>query len=716
MTLLKRRTYEGIPVMRSIRILFAMVAIPVLLLGQKLSDPEREILTLQDQRSLGGGKLVTYLANPDPHLRVRALIAMANIQDTSTSASMASLLNDPESRVRAAAAFALGQTGPTRFQDSLLNRLSVESDSTVQCRILEALGKIGNESDLDAVTEYKSVGENACVSAGQALSVARFALRGFKNEQSIWFCFEKLSNSSPEVRWKALFALWRSAPHGLIEIEIAKRDSLLAVVAKDPNLDVRINLVTLLGRSRSTYAAELVQSMQADDRANPNWEVEVQLVRAIAAFAAFAPEKMNDLMEYLASPNDHVKIATLQALSGLTKQTVEASADTASLRQEILRLATTKNPSAELVRGEAIVALAKLFPDEFSHKNFMGEKDLTIREKTKIIEALSYIPSGRSLSITLFALDDANVRVAMAAWDFIRRFLTTSTLDKMRSNNQEWGDARSILYRKTLNALKRKDMAITQLVSNALADTAYFGMFREANLADSLILALRDAYALLASPDDVEAMQAAAGAMGSIKDPRFVAMLEKALNDPDKTVATTAAVALRQITGTDYSSKIPQSTKAVHFDYDWSALESLSPTAKAVIKTNKGTVTLQLLKDDAPFTVLTFVKLVWKNFYNGLSFHRVVPNFVIQGGDPRGDGWGGPGFAIRSEFSFAPFARGAVGIASAGKDTEGCQFFITHQPAPNLDGRYTVFALVMTGQDVVDRIQIGDTIERITIE
>ena len=716
MTLLKRRTYEGIPVMRSIRILFVMVAIPALLLGQKLSDPEREILTLQDQRSLGGGKLVTYLANPDPHLRVRALIAMANIQDTSTSASMASLLNDPESRVRAAAAFALGQTGPTRFQDSLLNRLSVESDSTVQCRILEALGKIGNESALDAVTEYKSVGENACVSAGQALSVARFALRGFKNEQSIWFCFEKLSNSSPEVRWKALFALWRSAPHGLIDIEIAKRDSLLAVVAKDPNLDVRINLVTLLGRSRSTYAAELVQSMQADDRANPNWEVEVQLVRAIAAFAAFAPEKMNDLMEYLASPNDHVKIATLQALSGLTKQTVEASADTASLRQEILRLATTKNPSAELVRGEAIVALAKLFPDEFSHKNFMGEKDLTIREKTKVIEALSYIPSGRSLSITLFALDDANVRVAMAAWDFIRRFLTTSTLDKMRSNNQEWGDARSILYRKTLNALKRKDMAITQLVSNALADTAYFGMFREANLADSLILALRDAYALLASPDDVEAMQAAAGAMGSIKDPRFVAMLEKALNDPDKTVATTAAVALRQITGTDYSSKIPQSTKAVHFDYDWSALESLSPTAKAVIKTNKGTVTLQLLKDDAPFTVLTFVKLVRKNFYNGLSFHRVVPNFVIQGGDPRGDGWGGPGFAIRSEFSFAPFARGAAGIASAGKDTEGCQFFITHQPAPHLDGRYTVFALVMTGQDVVDRIQIGDTIERITIE
>ncbi len=110
------------------------------------------------------------------------------------------------------------------------------------------------------------------------------------------------------------------------------------------------------------------------------------------------------------------------------------------------------------------------------------------------------------------------------------------------------------------------------------------------------------------------------------------------------------------------------------------------------------------------------MKLVRKNFYNGLTFHRLVPNFVIQGGDPRGDGWGGPGFAIRSEFSLVSFARGAAGIASAGKDTEGCQFFITHQPIPHLDGRYTVFGRVLNGQDVVDRIQIGDTIEQITIE
>jgi cyclophilin family peptidyl-prolyl cis-trans isomerase len=110
------------------------------------------------------------------------------------------------------------------------------------------------------------------------------------------------------------------------------------------------------------------------------------------------------------------------------------------------------------------------------------------------------------------------------------------------------------------------------------------------------------------------------------------------------------------------------------------------------------------------------VKLVRKGFYKGLTFHRVIPNFVVQGGDPRGDGWGGPGYAIRSEFSLVNFERGMVGIASAGKDTEGCQFFITHSPAPHLDGRYTIFAKVVEGQDVVDRIQVGDTITDISLE
>jgi peptidyl-prolyl cis-trans isomerase B (cyclophilin B) len=111
---------------------------------------------------------------------------------------------------------------------------------------------------------------------------------------------------------------------------------------------------------------------------------------------------------------------------------------------------------------------------------------------------------------------------------------------------------------------------------------------------------------------------------------------------------------------------------------------------------------------------MNFFKLAKKGYYNGTIFHRVVPNFVIQGGDPTGTGFSGPGYSIRTEISPVGFGEYMVGMASSGKDTEGSQFFITHSPQPHLDGKYTMFGIVMQGRDVVDKIQIGDFIETIT--
>jgi cyclophilin family peptidyl-prolyl cis-trans isomerase len=304
----------------------------------------------------------------------------------------------------------------------------------------------------------------------------------------------------------------------------------------------------------------------------------------------------------------------------------------------------------------------------------------------------------------------------MAAWDFVRRFLTPSVLARIRGGEPDWVEVRNALYRKTLGALQRGDMAITHLVSNCLGDTAYFGMFRDAGQSDSVVLALNGSFKRLTTPDDVQAMQSALSAMGNIGDARFIPTIKQALKDPDRTVATFAAAALSRITHEDYTGEIPKTTKPVRSDYDWETFESIKLAQRVSLMTNKGLIKLQLLKEDAPFTVLSFVKLVRKGFYKGLTFHRVIANFVVQGGDPRGDGWGGPGYAIRSEFSLVNFERGMVGIASARKDTEGCQFFITHSPAPHLDGRYTIFARVVEGQDVVDRIQVGDAITDISLE
>ncbi|RAP52521.1 MAG: peptidylprolyl isomerase [Methanosphaera sp. rholeuAM270] len=138
---------------------------------------------------------------------------------------------------------------------------------------------------------------------------------------------------------------------------------------------------------------------------------------------------------------------------------------------------------------------------------------------------------------------------------------------------------------------------------------------------------------------------------------------------------------------------------------------------KAVIKTDKGDITLELFPNEAPGTVENFEKLANKGFYDGLTFHRVIPDFVIQGGCPKGDGTGGPGYTIKCETKGNPHKHGtgALSMAHAGKDTGGSQFFITHSPQPHLDGVHTVFGQVIDGMDVVYKIRPGDVMNKVVI-
>ena len=149
--------------------------------------------------------------------------------------------------------------------------------------------------------------------------------------------------------------------------------------------------------------------------------------------------------------------------------------------------------------------------------------------------------------------------------------------------------------------------------------------------------------------------------------------------------------------------------------YDDPQVVAPSYSPHVFIETTKGTIEFELAVLDAPQTARNFMALARKGFFNGLQIHRVVPNFVVQDGDPRGDGDGGPGYTIRDELNERPFIRGTVGMALSWKDTGGSQFFITHSPQPHLDARYTAFGHVVNGMDVVDRIQQGDMIQRVRI-
>ena len=148
---------------------------------------------------------------------------------------------------------------------------------------------------------------------------------------------------------------------------------------------------------------------------------------------------------------------------------------------------------------------------------------------------------------------------------------------------------------------------------------------------------------------------------------------------------------------------------------DWKLVASIDKDQRVLVRTTRGDIVLRLLVEEAPGSVANFVNLINAKYFDGLYYHRVVPNFVIQTGCSRGDGFGSEDYSIRSEFSQRRYKTGSVGMASAGKDTEGTQWFITHSPTPHLDGRYTIFAEVEQGMGIVDQIEVGDQNTSVTL-
>ncbi len=187
------------------------------------------------------------------------------------------------------------------------------------------------------------------------------------------------------------------------------------------------------------------------------------------------------------------------------------------------------------------------------------------------------------------------------------------------------------------------------------------------------------------------------------------------MDSPDYLVRRKAVAALKSTGAGDFSARIGTvQTRNSTADYE-RAIARIGKDVTATVNTTRGSFVIQLLPEEATLNVDNFIQLASRGYFNGITIHRVVPNFVIQDGDPRGDGNGGPGYQIRCEINEAPYTRAAVGMALSGKDTGGSQWFVTHSPQPHLDGGYTVFGNVISGMDTVDRIARGDVIRSIVV-
>jgi cyclophilin family peptidyl-prolyl cis-trans isomerase len=219
-------------------------------------------------------------------------------------------------------------------------------------------------------------------------------------------------------------------------------------------------------------------------------------------------------------------------------------------------------------------------------------------------------------------------------------------------------------------------------------------------------------------PDARLSVLDAAGKAG--KDPRGQAILRRGLDDPERNVRLRAIDRLQSVWGEDASAKAgPASDLPVE---EYAKVLEWAKTPKAAIVTvaregfDPGRFTLRLDPQAAPLASWNFARLAEKGFYDGNVVHRVVPNFVVQDGDPRGDGYGGPGYAIRDEISHLRFGPGTLGMASDGKDTAGSQWFVTVSAHPHLDGRYTAFGQVVQNLGgVVGQMMPGDRIVSIRV-
>lgn len=667
---------------------------------RRRQDAIEEIMRLQDLRTLHDGKLLRYLGDPDPAVRRHATLAYGTLQDTSVIPRLLSNLQFSDSATQLAAAWALGQTatmlgtsGKQELQrDIIWKRLDWTGADSV---LIEELGKFGDETALnDLINKYR--GRYPRVHAiPLAMSVARFAIRGIRTTEATQLVITLLREPGVDVRWRAMYALMRIGDHQEVRAELSR----LAQSYRDDDPRVRMHLTTLLGKLKDpTTSLEPLMRLAEYDA---DWRVRVNALRALGNFDLNSNPAVAELLtRHFLNENDHLAITAINSLASSNydlQQTSVVGKIDESIRRRVLEILTeiVRNEKGGYrlpVQGEAAIALGKLGRGE-AIPILIRSNNASVWLQSKFIEAAASTGAPEVQEFLEQFLDKKRPQLFRAALDGL--------LVLARENPSDT-NILSSAYEGALLGLASRDVALVTTAASVLSDS----LLRRPDSWNILATTL----STLRLPADVEAMQATIGALGTLGDRGAVPVLRKQLEQPDRTIVVAAATALQQITGDDYSKHIPRYSAPLFADHDFAFLRSLPDTLRIRIETIRGDIEAELYKEIAPFTVLNIIKLSRRGFYRGLVFHRVVPNFVVQGGDPRGDGWGGPGYAIRSEFSPLTYDTGVLGIASSGKDTEGSQFFITHSPHPHLDGRYTIFGRITKGMDVVDRIQVLDRI------
>jgi cyclophilin family peptidyl-prolyl cis-trans isomerase/HEAT repeat protein len=637
---------------------------------------------LEDTRSGGAEALERLLHDPDRGVRRRAALAAGRIADPALIPALVELMNDPEVEVRRMAAFALGLAGDARARDRLLAALA-DSDAGVRGRAAEALGRIGDARVAAAVARFlvdplpKTIsrmtvhgddpGNPADAWAEQRLAL--FALARLRDLPAARHAL--LDGGRPRFDWWA--ATWVAMRLESPEL----RPVLVAGVASD---DPRSRALAArgLGALRDASAVELLLPLVRD-------RDETIALHALRALGAIGDERGTAAAAaMLASPSDVVRREALLALARLPPDP--------SLRQHLVGLVAERDP---WIRAAALPALAHTDRADFALVLSGMDPDPVWWVRSALASVLGGLGDEMSVGILHAMLRDEDARVLPAVLEALRRARGKDALFTLRRH------------------LEHPDLGVRVAAAEGLLALG------PVDAVAPLLAAWRRG--LGDGAGELEARLAAVAALAAQKDEAARnGLAEVARADPSRAVRAKAGAALRELGG-EAPDPGPEAVLRPALDYR----EAMAPydpwpgvalyTPRAFLHTRHGTIEIHLDVVESPLAAASFVDLARGGFYDGLVFHRVEPGFVIQGGCPRGDGNGGPGYTLRCEITRRPFGRGAVGMALSGKDTGGSQFFITLNPQPHLDGAYTLFGQVVRGMEVVERIRPGDAIERVEV-
>ncbi len=678
--------------------------------AQTLKSEEKEILHLQNQRVVGNTQLHRYLHHNDEQVRWRALIAIANIEDTTALDEVYRCLMDEKEHIRATAAFTISYIAPPFYADTLLKLLLKENSTSVQSALMEAIGFLGDEKVLEELTDLNIQDLKQELLEPLALCYARLAQRGIKSERSIWQCFDMLQYPDPSLQAKALYALWRSAPYGVIDVEVAKNEELLTLLTLEQNYQVRMHLAQLLARVQGMYRKAILDSLESNEiKYHNDWRVLVQIVKARAAQIVSDKGNVQRLANYIHHFNLCVQLTALQSLAQIPVTIILESGLADAIGKDLLAIVNDSSSYSEVIRGEALLTLGSLFPAFFDTKDSVFALFNNQYLQRKRLEALAQSVSQKHLDTLISYLQHPQIRIAMSAWDYTRNLLTLQALRVMQYDSARAVQLFRLICDYAENSLKRNDIALTTIIADIGSTPATAWLFSQPGDRRRMMSAFIRAFESLSSVEGAEAKLRILKTLRFIGDSTCLPFVEKVIKSSNDRLQREAKMVYQSITGVE-PKIVSQPAKSIHKEIDWKQFESLPARPRIEFETTKGKFTIELFKNETPLTTTSFVQLVQKNFYNNLTFHRVVPGFVIQGGDPRGDGWGGPGYVLRTEIFPLPFDEGVCGMANAGKDSEGSQFFITQVPSYHLDGRYTAFGRVLSGMEVIHSIMIGDTI------